>query len=151
MYLLDTTHCIEYFQANSIIRQRLSRLERASIGSWVIIRAELLYMALRSNQVEQNIALVDRFLSETAIYPVDDPTADAFARIKIAIFNRFGPKEKSRQRRFTLSTLGLTDNDLWIAAIALRHNLIVVTSDGDFARIAEVTDVRHESWLVADE
>jgi tRNA(fMet)-specific endonuclease VapC len=150
VYLLDTTHCIEYFQANPVIRHRLSRLERASIGSCVIIRAELLYMAHRSNQVEQNIALVDQFLSETAVYPVDDPTADAFARIKVAIFNRFGPKEKSRQRGFMLSSLGFTDNDLWIAAIALRHDLIVVTSDGDFARIAEVTDLRHESWLGSD-
>lgn len=33
-------------------------------------------------------------------------------------------------------------NDLWIAAIALEHNLPVVTQDGDFDLFAEVSDLQ---------
>jgi predicted nucleic acid-binding protein len=38
--------------------------------------------------------------------------------------------------------------DCLIAAIALRHqDVIVVHDDVDFERIARVTDLRHEHWL----
>jgi tRNA(fMet)-specific endonuclease VapC len=63
---------------------------------------------------------------------------------------RFGPNERAKQRQFDLRNLGFSDNDVWIAATAIRFNLIVITSDSDFARIAEVTALRHESWLNDD-
>jgi tRNA(fMet)-specific endonuclease VapC len=35
-------------------------------------------------------------------------------------------------------------NDYWIAAIALTHNLVLITNDPDFDR---VPDLRKENWL----
>ena len=35
-------------------------------------------------------------------------------------------------------------NDYWIAAIALTHNLVLITNDPDFDR---VSDLQKENWL----
>jgi len=73
--------------------------------------------------------------------------ADNYGQLRAALMDHFGPKERAKQRRFELRHLGFSDNDLWIAATAIRFDLIVVTSDSDFARFAEVTALRYESWL----
>ncbi|MBN4003760.1 PIN domain-containing protein [Nostoc sp. LPT] len=39
------------------------------------------------------------------------------------------------------------ENDLWIAATALRHSLILVTSDSDFQRMRQVRKFPVESWI----
>lgn len=35
-------------------------------------------------------------------------------------------------KRTQIQEIGIGENDLWIAATALRHSLIIVTSDSDF-------------------
>ena len=43
--------------------------------------------------------------------------------------------------------MGLDVNDIWIAAIALEHNLVLVTKDG-MAKIREAApSLRIENWL----
>jgi tRNA(fMet)-specific endonuclease VapC len=39
----------------------------------------------------------------------------------------------------------IRDNDIWIAAHALQHNLTVVTRDSDFDRLVEL-GVTVEKW-----
>ena len=44
--------------------------------------------------------------------------------------------------------LGFDENDLWIAAVALQNDLIVVSSDSDFQRIKQVENkLTIESWV----
>jgi tRNA(fMet)-specific endonuclease VapC len=42
--------------------------------------------------------------------------------------------------------LGVGENDLWIASIAIQNNLTIVSADGDFKRIREVWNFALESW-----
>ena len=42
--------------------------------------------------------------------------------------------------------LGFSDNDLWIAAIAKRYGLIVVSADHDFQRLKGIAELSVESW-----
>lgn len=68
-------------------------------------------------------------------------------RLKTKIFNYFAPKESNKCRKATMTSLGFGDNDLWIAAVALQHNLILVSSDRDFQRMHEVQPLTIESWM----
>ncbi|MEH1967163.1 hypothetical protein [Nostoc sp.] len=36
---------------------------------------------------------------------------------------------------------------MWIAAIALRHHLTIVSQDSDFERMRQVRELSCESWL----
>jgi len=58
----------------------------------------------------------------------------------------FSPKDKSQRRIATTDKLGFKENDLWIAAIAKQHDLIVVSADSDFQRLRLVEDLKIESW-----
>jgi tRNA(fMet)-specific endonuclease VapC len=79
-------------------------------------------------------------------YPIDAATADLYGRLKGEFYAYFGPKEKTKRRRTTVSQLGISDNDLWIATTALHHDLILVSSDNDFARLRQVRPLKLESW-----
>jgi tRNA(fMet)-specific endonuclease VapC len=147
MYLLDTNHCSQAMRGHPVMIERLADVTAVPVRTCVIVRAELVYMAYHSARVQENLILALAFLSSFAIYPIDEVSADHYGHLKAALLDRFGPKERAKRRHFDLRDLGFSDNDLWIAAIALRHDLIVVSSDKDFARIAEVSDLRHESWL----
>jgi tRNA(fMet)-specific endonuclease VapC len=132
---------------DSVILDRFAESGISAVRTSIITRGELLYMAYNSERVDENLALVRAFLAGISVHRIDRDTTEIYGRIKAAALRRFGPKDRARRRHFSLQSLGFTDNDFWIAAIALRHGLIVVSADSDFARLAEVTDLRHESWL----
>jgi tRNA(fMet)-specific endonuclease VapC len=146
MYLLDTDHCSQLLQNNPTVTKKLSDLGDVIVGTCVIVQGELVFGASISKQREINLNRVKEFLNDINVYHIDQETANIYGSIKAAVFNRFGPKEKAKRRKFAEKGLGIGENDLWIAAIAKRHGLIVVSSDGDFDRIREVEDLSIEKW-----
>ncbi|AUB43560.1 mvpA, tRNA (plasmid) [Nostoc flagelliforme CCNUN1] len=106
-------------------------------------------MMERSQQKETNIARLIEFLEDISIYRIDEYTADLYGQLKADLFNQFAPKEKSKRRKTKITDLGFGENDLWIAAIALQHNLTIVSADSDFQRIKEVKTLSVESWLTS--
>lgn len=42
--------------------------------------------------------------------------------------------------------MGFRDNDLWIAAVAIQHDLIIVSADSDFQRLKLIEDLKIECW-----
>ncbi|GAX40646.1 hypothetical protein NIES4075_16120 [Tolypothrix sp. NIES-4075] len=147
MYLLDTNHCSGAIRANSNILRRIGEVENAIIATCVIVQGELIDMAERSQRQESNLVLVKRFLQGIYIYNVDSVTADIYGSLKAATFAQFGPKEKTKRRKTKITELGFDENDLSIAAIALQHNLTIVSADSDFERIQQVRALSVESWL----
>ncbi len=147
MYLLDTNHCTQLIDGNAAVIQRVLVAGETSVATCVIVRGELLDMVYRSERVASNLAKIQAFLSDIRVYWVDEQTADYYGGLKAALFARFGPKEKSKRRRFTLSQLGVSDNDLWIAAVALQYGLTIVSFDSDFARIQQVRVLNVENWI----
>jgi len=113
----------------------------------VIVQGELVFMAHRSDHPSANEARVHQFLRGIEVLPLDADTADSYGRLKAAVIERFGPKENARRRRKPLAQLGFQENDLWIAAIAQRHGLTLVTADRDFARLSRLGDIAVENWL----
>jgi len=113
----------------------------------VIVQGELMYMAHRSDHPTANESRVRQFLRGIEVLPLDPETADRYGKLKAAVIQRFGPKERAKRRRTYLGDLGFQENDLWIAAIAQRYGLTLVTSDNDFARLSRLGDVAVENWL----
>ena len=150
MYLLDTNHCSRFLNGEEVLRQKFSTVEKTVLQTCVIVRAELVLMAERSQQRSNVLSGVHGFLSRIAVHNVDSECADIYGQIKAALIQKYGPKEKAKKRKYDLQKHGgITDNDLWIASIALRRGLIVVSHDGDFDRIKEVTtQLKVESWII---
>ncbi len=147
MYLLDTNHCSSIIQSNTTVINKIAEVGETMISTCFIVQGELFFMAYNSEQKARNLGLVRTFLEDINIYLPDDETTHIYGQFKAEIFERFGPKEKSKRRRFKLENLGIGENDLWIAAIALRHSLTIVSTDSDFTRMQEVRSLSVESWL----
>ena len=149
MYLLDTNHCSAIILGETNVIRRISEVRESNIFTCVIVQGELRYMMERSQQKETNIARLIEFLEDISIYRIDEYTADLYGQLKTDLFNQFAPKEKSKRRKTKITDLGFGENDLWIAAIALQHNLTIVSADSDFQRIKEVKTLSVESWLTS--
>jgi len=137
MYLLDTTICIQMLAGNQEIIKKLSELDD-KMSTSVINVGELLYGAYKSKYVAVNISAIMNLLERIAgIYEIDSETVWIYGRLKAEIMRYFGPKEKQKQRSFRLESLGILDNDLWIASIAIQHDLTLISQDSDFKHLRE--------------
>jgi tRNA(fMet)-specific endonuclease VapC len=125
---------------------RLDEKGDVVVATSFIVQGELLFMAYNSERPAANVARVRAFLQGLGLYLMDEETADLYGDLKAALLRRFGPRERARRRRTTAAQLGFDDNDLWIAATALRHGLTVVSSDSDFTRMAEAKPFPLERW-----
>ncbi len=149
MYLLDTNHCSRLILGDALLAQRVAEAGEETVGTCVIVAGELLDMAHRSERAAANLPRFREFLEDIALYSVDEVTAAVYGEFKAALFAKFGPKEKEKRRRFTLSQLGVGENDLWIAAIALQHGLTVISADEDFTRLQQVRPFALENWTAS--
>ena len=147
MYLLDTNHCSNIILGNTFILNRLANIDNTLIATCVVVQGELVDMAERSQRKENNLALVESFFRGLYVYHIDETTATIYGQLKALLFNKFAPKERNKRRKTKMLDLGFDENDLWIAAIALQHNLTIVSADSDFSRMQQAKQLSVESWL----
>ena len=147
MYLLDTNHCSRLILGDVNLILRLSEIPRDRIYTCAIVAGELINMAEQSQQRAQNILLVKNFLNGIYIHAIDSGTADMYGNLKATVFDKFAPRDKNKRRKFTVQNIGFGENDLWIAATAIQHNLTIITADRDFQRIQEVHPLTLDPWM----
>ncbi|WP_085930364.1 PIN domain-containing protein [Anabaena sp. PCC 7938] len=81
------------------------------------------------------------------VYSIDNQTAEIYGDFKSEIIKQFGSQDKRKRQTTKLTEIGISENDLWIAAIALRHSLIIVSCDSDFERMRQVREFSLENWV----
>lgn len=128
-FLLDTNIVIALLEGDQVV---LSHLEHASeVFIPAIVLGELFFGAYKSGRPKENTDRVERFAGGRAIIPCDLAVAREYGRLKQHL------REKGRP---------LPENDIWIAATARHHELVVVTQDRHFK---EIDGLQTEDWLVS--
>jgi len=130
-YLLDTNICIALIrQRPAGLLQRLTSLEPGEVGLSSITLAELIYVADKSSQTEQNLAALEQFLLPLELVNFDESAATAYGQI------RAGLEHEGKV---------IGSMDMLIAAHALSLNTILVTNNTkEFGR---VSGLLLEDWI----
>ena len=124
--LLDTNIVIALFADDDSVKENLSKAEEIFIPNVVI--GELFYGAHKSARAKENIARIEDLASSSVILGCDTETARMYGEIKNNLRIKGHP---------------IPENDIWIAAIAVQHNLTLVSRDAHFS---EIENLKVVSW-----
>jgi tRNA(fMet)-specific endonuclease VapC len=125
-YLLDTNTCIRYINGTSSrVAEKLDSLNPQDVAVCSVVKAELFFGAMRSQNPQRNLAGQRQFLALFTSLPFDDAAAEHYGRIRADL---------------TAQGKLIGGNDLLIAAIALANDLILVTHNTwEFSRVNNLT------------
>lgn len=147
MFLLDSNYCIKCINGDKVL-EKLFTEENVfyDLVTCVVVEGELIYGALKSKFPDKNLNIVKNFLSELSVISMDRETATIYGKIKSKLIKKYSGKKRTKTKR-VMNEIGVSDNDLWIACIAIKNNLTVLTEDSDFEKIASVSNLKYENWL----
>ena len=146
MYLLDTTHCLQFILGFPKIQHKQGVLRTELVVTNVIVRGELLFGAHKSGRLTDSLTKIDAFFEDITVLPIDEITSDIYGDLKNVILNQFGPKDKNKRRNFKVESLGFKDNDLWIVSTAIQYSLILVSEDNHVLKLHGINELKTESW-----
>ena len=116
--LIDTNIVSAHFKGDPVIESRLLAAEIVYLPS--IVLGELYFGANRSANPAKNIQRVERFLSAVVVLSIDSDTPKFYGDAKSVL---------------TARGLIIPDNDIWIAALSLQHDLVLVSRDHHFDHV----------------
>lgn len=121
-YLLDTNVCIRYLNGEAVaLQRRFQSVDLQEIAVCSVVKSELFFGAMRSDNPNDAWRRQQRFLSVFVSLPFDDFAALIAGRIRAQLANEGRP---------------IGNNDLLIASIAIANNLTLVTHNtGEFSRV----------------
>ena len=100
------------------VKSRLAQAEEVFVSSIAI--GELFFGARKSTRPDVNLARIDEFAAVSVVLGCETETARRYGDLKNTLRLKGRP---------------LPENDIWIAAIALQHDLTLITRDGHFSEI----------------
>lgn len=131
-YLLDSNIWIEVFKGkNSRLIDRFTQTPVADLAACSTVRAELMHGAEKYKDTVARRELVANALEKVVSLPFDDRCADRYGNIRHDL----------EQRGCVIGPM-----DLQIAAVALVHDLILVT--GNVEEFSRVHGLKVEDWSV---
>lgn len=122
-YLLDTDICIYLIkQKPASVIEKLAQVNTSDVALSTISVYELQYGVENSQHQDQSQRALNHFLESFAnILPVDRPVAGHAAKLRAALKKKGTP---------------INPYDVLIAAVAMSHQLIMVTNNvGEFMRV----------------
>lgn len=124
--LLDTSVVIALFNSDPAVQRQFTSDVRVHLNAVVV--GELLFGAQKSARAADNTARVTDFARSTQVFEVSAATASHYGDLKQQLRAAGNP---------------IPDYDLWIAATAIEHHLVLVTRDKHFESIPGLTV---ETW-----
>ena len=125
-FLLDTNVVIALFPRDANVLARVAAATDLFVPSIVI--GELAFGARNSAHPARNLQQVEDFLAANTVHACGTETARLYGVIRHALRRKGRP---------------LPEHDIWIAAVALEHDLTLVTRDAHFQ---EVDRLKLETW-----
>ena len=125
-FLLDTNAIIALQREDEALKKLLTAATDVFVP--VVAVGELYYGAYKSGRVEENRQNVAAFIAGRVVLRVDADTADVYGQAKQ------GLRAKGRP---------IPENDIWIAALAIQYDLMLITDDAHFA---EVDNLNWQGW-----
>jgi tRNA(fMet)-specific endonuclease VapC len=136
-----------YYEAANDFINSLNPTDRIVISCTAL--AEIKYgHKVFSSSDEKRRKKIEEAINSYKVIGIDKHTADPYSEIRSNLFKKYGTKDirgKIREKqpenlidRTTSSQLGIQENDIWIAAIAVQYNMILVSSDR-MKRIKDIT------------
>jgi tRNA(fMet)-specific endonuclease VapC len=125
-YLLDTNIIIEIFDGNKKHADKIHKLEDFYLPSIVV--GELYTGVNRVANKAKHLKKLTQLLELCTVLNVDIETSKIYGEIIAALYKKGKP---------------LPTNDVWIAAITLQNNCILVTNDNHFK---EIETLKIEKW-----
>ena len=130
IYTLDTNTCIRIINGRSATaRTRLLQVPTTNVTVCSVVRGELRYGAAKSQTPQRTRQKQDIFLRPFATVPFDDRAAEAYGYVRAALERAGTP---------------IGPLDMMIAAIAIAHNLTLVTHN--IREFSRVSGLKYEDW-----
>ena len=121
-YLLDTTIVIALFANEQNIQRQLGEASEVFISN--VVLGELYYGAEKSTRVISNLERINDLASTSNVIGCDLETARQYGTIK---------------NQLRLKGRPIPENDIWIAAQAIQHQLTLVARDTHFEEIEAIS------------
>ena len=125
-YLVDTNILISFINKEQEIVERVRAVGKVYIS--IVSIGELFFGAIKSQFKEKNLFPVNIIIKCNEICNINLVTANHYGEIKNRLQKAGNP---------------IPQNDLWIVASAIEHDLVLVSRD---RHILSISDIRTEKW-----
>lgn len=127
-FLFDINVIIAALREEESVTRRLAKLSSDSLFIPAIALGELYFGALKSARPVENLARFQQFAANSNVLSCNEATAHRYGSTRDAL-RRIGRP--------------ITENDLWISAIALQNGLTLISRDAHFSHIVGLLT---ENW-----
>ena len=129
-YLLDTNTCIRFLNGRAqTVLEKLAATDDRDVAVCSVVKAEMFAGSEKSRDPQRSRKVQELFFARYQSLPFEDVAADKYGKIRAHLERRGTP---------------IGPNDLLIAAIAMAHDLTLVTHNLDEFR--RVPELKLEDW-----
>jgi predicted nucleic acid-binding protein len=128
-YLLDTNICVYWLKGNEQIEQKILSVGIDNVALSFINVSELYYGAYKSKRIESNLNLVRQLSDQLSVVESDETISELFGQLKAELEGAGSI---------------IDDADLFIAACAKVHGLILVTNN--IKHFKRIKGLKLENW-----
>ncbi|RIK64250.1 MAG: hypothetical protein DCC65_14635 [Planctomycetota bacterium] len=118
---LDTSEAIAVLNNTGGAGDRIARHHPVFLP--VPVLGKLLFGAEKSSRARENREKVHALLANCTVLPVTKDTAAVYARVRLRLKQSGGP---------------IPENDVWIAAVCIEHDIPLATSDSHFSGVSDL-------------